>query len=88
MKERRESLLPIPYGWKPETLAREIEAEAEKWWNEGWVFARAETDRLLESVCLYFEREVNPRAGLGRKGDSAGKPVPPGKTYLGRSDLA
>ncbi len=37
-------------------MARIIEQEAEKWWAEGWVFLRAETDALLESVCLYFER--------------------------------
>ena len=58
MKERRASLVPIPPDWKPEAMARVIEREAEKWWGEGWIFLRAETDRLMESVCLYFEREV------------------------------
>lgn len=58
MKERRESLIPIPPDWKPEAMARIIENEVEKWWNEGWVFLKADTDRLLESVCLYFERPI------------------------------
>lgn len=58
MKERRESLIPIAPDWKPEAMARIIEREAEKWWDEGWVFLRAETDKLMESVCLYFERTV------------------------------
>ncbi|MEO6094636.1 MAG: hypothetical protein ABIW76_02805 [Fibrobacteria bacterium] len=58
MKERRESLIPIPPDWKPEAMARVIEREVEKWWDEGWVFLRADTDKLMESVCLYFERRI------------------------------
>jgi hypothetical protein len=58
MKERRESLISIPVDWKPEVMARTIEREVEKWWDEGWVFLRAETDTLMDSVCLYFERTV------------------------------
>lgn len=58
MKERRESLIPIPTDWKPELMAKVIEMEVEKWWDEGWVFLRADTDKLLESVCLFFERRV------------------------------
>jgi hypothetical protein len=58
MKERRESLIPIPPDWNPETLALVIEREVEKWWNQGWVFLRADTDRLMESVCLFFERPL------------------------------
>ena len=64
MKERRESLIPIPADWKPEALAPILEREVEKWWNEGWVFLRAETDKLMESVCLYFERTVVLEADL------------------------
>lgn len=58
MKERRESLIPIPADWKPEAMARIIEREVEKWWDEGWVFLHADTDKLMESVCLFFERRV------------------------------
>jgi hypothetical protein len=58
MKERRESLIPIPPDWKPASLARTIEREVEKWWGEGWVFLKADTDALLESVCLFFERPI------------------------------
>lgn len=59
MKERRESLIPIPPDWQPARMAAIIETEVEKWWNEGWVFLRAETDALMESVCLFFERELD-----------------------------
>jgi hypothetical protein len=58
MKERRESLIPIPPDWKPEAMARVIEREVEKWWDQGWVFVRADTDKLMESVCLFFERRI------------------------------
>ena len=58
MKERRESLIPIAHDWKPEAMAGIIEREVEKWWDQGWVFLRADTDKLMESVCLYFERTV------------------------------
>lgn len=59
MKESRESLIPLEPGWDPEKLAVVIEKEAEKWWDQGWVFLRAETDALMESVCLYFERSLD-----------------------------
>ena len=58
MKERGESLIQIPADWKPEVMARVIEIEVEKWWDEGWVFVKADTGKLLESVCLFFERKV------------------------------
>jgi hypothetical protein len=63
VKERRESLIPIPPDWKPEVLARVIEHEVEKWWNEGWVYLNAETDALMESVCLFFERPIQDDPG-------------------------
>jgi hypothetical protein len=60
VKERRESLIPIPPDWKPARMAEVIEREVEKWWDQGWVFRHAETDALMESVCLFFEREIIP----------------------------
>lgn len=50
------TLLPLPPDWKPEDVAEIIHREAEKRWNAGWVFVRAETDALMESVQLYFAR--------------------------------
>lgn len=41
-------------------MADVIEREVERWWDQGWVFLHAETDALMESVCLYFEREIIP----------------------------
>ena len=67
MKERRESLIPIPPDWKPEAMARTIEREVEKWWDQGWVFLRAETDSLMESVCLFFERPLVQDDGDGKR---------------------
>ncbi len=75
MKERRESLIAIEPNWKPEVLARTIEKEVEKWWNEGWVFLRAETDALMESVCLYFERPIILDEDLPKA--SSASPAPP-----------
>jgi hypothetical protein len=69
MKELRESLIPIPPDWKPASLARTIEREVEKWWDEGWVFLSAETDALMESVCLFFERPLP-----GEDGEDASYP--------------
>jgi hypothetical protein len=60
VKERRESLIPIPFDWDPAEMATTIEKEVEKWWDEGWIFLRADTDLLMESVCLFFEREIIP----------------------------
>ena len=48
--------IPLSQDWKPEDTARVIHDEVEKKWNQGWIFLRAETDALLESVCLYFDR--------------------------------
>ena len=48
--------------WNPVEVARRVEMEAERWWREGWVFVRADTDALMESVALTFEKEwpLNP----------------------------
>ncbi len=50
----RVSWIPLPSDWEPAQLAEVIHTEAEKRWHEGWIFVRAETDALMESVCLYF----------------------------------
>ena len=55
------AFIPLPPEWKPEDMAEAIHAEAEKRWNAGWVFVRAETDALMESLRLYFTR-VHPSA--------------------------
>ncbi|HLP40156.1 MAG TPA: hypothetical protein VK465_01505 [Fibrobacteria bacterium] len=77
MKERRESLISIPPDWDPAAMADLIEREAVRWWDEGWVFLRAEADALLESVCLYFERTVFLEEDLPPPGGAA--PGGPGR---------
>ena len=78
MKELRESLIPIPPDWKPAALARTIEREVEKWWDQGWVFLRAETDALMESVCLFFERPILEDEATAPDGERPGA-VGPGR---------
>lgn len=63
MKQRDVALIPLSPNWKPEEVARLIEREAETWWQKGWVFLHAETDGLLESVMLHFEREMESGNG-------------------------
>jgi hypothetical protein len=58
MKQREYAILPLDPDWKPEVVALKIEAEAESWWNKGWVFVEAKTDALMENIVLQFEREV------------------------------
>ena len=58
MKELKQSIVALPRDEKPDGVITAIESEVKKFWDEGWVFLNAEPDRLFESVCLYFEREV------------------------------
>lgn len=58
MKQREYAILPLDPNWKPEVVAKKIEAEAEAWWNKGWVFVEASTDALMENVVLKFERDL------------------------------
>jgi|GEM_PF-825942 len=58
MKEVRHSIIPLPYDRPASSICDQIEREAEKYWDQGWVVIRAEPDGLLENLCLTFEREV------------------------------
>ena len=58
MRELRQSIVNLPFSLDAEKVVEEIEKEVRKYWNEGWVFVKAEPDGILESVCIYFEREV------------------------------
>jgi hypothetical protein len=60
MKQREIVLLAVPPNWKPETMAIQIEKEVASWWDKGWVFVKADTDQLMESVLLHFERDLTP----------------------------
>lgn len=37
---------------------QEVEAEAKKWWNDGWVVVEAKPDNLFESILISFERRI------------------------------
>ena len=59
MKEFYQTVIELPLSAKPEKILDVIENEVRKYWDEGWVFVRAEPDGLLESVRVFFEREVH-----------------------------
>jgi hypothetical protein len=58
MKELKQSIVFLPRNKKPEKIIAAIESEVKKYWDIGWAFVNAEPDKLFETVCLYFEREV------------------------------
>ncbi|MBF0432379.1 MAG: hypothetical protein HQK83_13925 [Fibrobacteria bacterium] len=58
MKELKQSVINLPLQVRPEKIVDHIEKEVKKHWDQGWLFVKAEPDKLLESVCIYFEREV------------------------------
>jgi len=58
MKELCQSILDMPYTLNASKMVEQIEREVKKYWDEGWVFVKAEPDMLFESICIYFEREV------------------------------
>lgn len=58
MKEIAEKVLSLNNFDYPETLAAQIESEAEKMHKEGWFFSRSTTDELMENIVLFFEREM------------------------------
>ncbi len=58
MKEYHDCLLPLEHEWEPALMAAKIEREVEILWNDGWVFVEAKPDKLLESICLHFERLI------------------------------
>jgi len=58
MKELYQTVVKLPYSINAEQVVFQIEQEVKKYWNQGWIFVKAETDGLMESVCIYFEREV------------------------------
>ncbi len=59
MEKHLVSRIPLPVHWEPEKVAESILSEVEKNWEEGWVYVRAETDALMESVCLFFSRPTS-----------------------------
>jgi len=58
VKEISERIMSLDNFDYPETLAANIENEAEKMHKEGWFFTHSATDELMENIVLFFEREV------------------------------
>jgi hypothetical protein len=55
--EISEKILPLNNFDYPETLAMQIESEAEKMQKDGWFFKHSSTDELMENIVLFFERD-------------------------------
>ncbi|MDR0515432.1 MAG: hypothetical protein LBH25_00095 [Fibromonadaceae bacterium] len=58
MREIFEKVLPLNNFDYPETLAALIESEAERMQEKGWFFSHSSTDELMESIVLFFERDI------------------------------
>ena len=58
MKEFKQTVVKLPFSMDTDALINTIENEVKQYWDGGWIFLKAEPDKLFESVCIYFEREV------------------------------
>jgi hypothetical protein len=58
VREIAERVLVLNNFDYPETLAARIESETEKMYKEGWFYTHCSADELMESLVLFFEREV------------------------------
>jgi len=58
MKEIAERVLSLNNFDYPETLAANIESEAERMQAKGWFFSHSATDELMENIVLFFEKDV------------------------------
>lgn len=53
-----ERMIPLEGLRYPEKLARRVEHEAETLFSQGWFFAGSMTDELMETLTLFFERDL------------------------------
>ena len=58
MKEWMEKLVPLKGLKNPDALADKIESVAEVASHEGWYFVSSATDEWMETVTLFFERDL------------------------------
>jgi len=58
MKESMERIILLEGLRYPEKLARRVEHEAETLFSQGWFFAGSMTDELMETLTLFFERDL------------------------------
>lgn len=58
MKESLERLIPLEGLRYPEKLAQRVESEAESLKAQGWYFVGSFCDELMESLTLFFERDL------------------------------
>lgn len=53
-----EKVIPLEGLRYPEKLARRVEKEAESCYAQGWFFAGSMADELMETLTLFFERDI------------------------------
>ena len=58
LRELTEKRIEI-FDRDPEELGAEILSVTEKMHKDGWFFIESQTDALVESIYLFFEREVD-----------------------------
>ena len=58
MKEGTERIVDLKGLENPEFLADKLETVAEEMQQDGWFFVTSFADDLLETVTLFFEREL------------------------------
>ncbi len=59
MKELSQTVVSMSLYSSPTKILNQIEKEVKVHWDKGWIFIKAEPDKLLESVRLYFERTIS-----------------------------
>ena len=58
MKQVMEKIIPLKGLKNADAISREIERAAEQAHQQGWFFVSSATDEWVESVTLFFEREL------------------------------
>ena len=70
MRETVERHVALRSEWDSQETIDRLENEAEKMFRQGWNYAGAHVDALLENVVLCFEREISLTPAVWSQGGS------------------
>ena len=59
MKEFTEKRIPMSRWEDPDVIVGKIEDVGKEMHKQGWFFTYSQADELLESIVLFFERDVD-----------------------------
>jgi hypothetical protein len=59
MREYKEVFIDISPPKAPEDIADEVESIAQRLHKDGWFYIESRSDSLLQSLWLFFERDLN-----------------------------